>query len=254
MYCLLRQTWTNCPPTPFSTAKGLNVLVAPSAVDARPAAATTPKYLTKLPLPKQQPWAWRFWRNRSDGRNAQEKPMDRMVMRYGIALPLLFKNKKSATSRGIVLPGAYSAPYLCCCGSGEASLPRLSARVRHRTNNESLILVTTSDKSKTCRKESLISSILHTDENSHLEPVRYSSVDRASGWLLLPHSTAAVPAARMGKIFKDWLSTPYPTWKVLFVDDGWPRRTSTLLFMQHLDSTARPRAPGLTISVDKGKP
>ena len=59
----------------------------------------------------------------------------------------------------------------------------------------------------------------------------------------------------MGKIFKDWLSNPLSNLKVLFVDD-WARRTSTLLFMQHLDSTLRLRRERLGYvqsSVDKGE-
>ena len=61
-------------------------------------------------------------------------------------------------------------------------------------------------------------------------------------------------AARMGKVFKDWLSHPLSNLKLLFVDD-WARRTSTLLFMQHLDSTLRfhrHRLGFIQSSVDKG--
>ena len=63
-------------------------------------------------------------------------------------------------------------------------------------------------------------------------------------------------ASRMGKIFKDWISRPLANLKVLFVDD-WAKRTSTLLFMQHLDSTLRFRRHRLGFirsSLDKGAP
>ncbi|MCB0596557.1 MAG: GMC family oxidoreductase [Phaeodactylibacter sp.] len=168
-----------------------------------------------------------------------------------------FKNKKSATSRGIVFAGGVLGTIPLLLRLREASLPRLSARVGYdiRTNNESLIPVTTFDKSKDLSKGVAIGSILHTDENSHLEPVRYSSGSGFWRWLLLPMAHGGSFAARMGKIFKDWLSNPLSNLKVLFVDD-WARRTSTLLFMQHLDSTLRLRRERLGYvqsSVDKGE-
>ncbi len=54
------------------------------------------------------------------------------------------------------------------------TMPLLSAMVgaRVRTNSESLIGITTFRK-QTVFSDVAISSMLHTDEHSHLEPVRY---------------------------------------------------------------------------------
>ena len=65
------------------------------------------------------------------------------------------------------------------------SLPRLSPRVGRdvRTNSESLLGVTTLDRSKSFSDGVAISSIVATDPHSHLEVVRYAS---GSGfWRLL---------------------------------------------------------------------
>ena len=169
-----------------------------------------------------------------------------------------FKKKRKATSRGVIFAGGVLGTVPLLLKLRRSSLPGLSERVGFdiRTNNESLIPVTTFDKDKDLSKGVAIGSILHTDEDSHLEPVRYSSGSGFWRWLLLPMAHGGSFASRMGKIFKDWISRPLANLKVLFVDD-WAKRTSTLLFMQHLDSTLRFRRHRLGFirsSLDKGAP
>ncbi|MCB9293392.1 MAG: GMC family oxidoreductase [Lewinellaceae bacterium] len=166
------------------------------------------------------------------------------------------KKQRAVTARGVVFAGGVLGTVPLLLRLRQSSLPGLSARVGYgvRTNNESLIPVTTFDKSKDLSKGIAIGSILHTDENSHLEPVRYAAGSGFWRWLLLPMAHGGSFAARMGKIIKDWLSHPLDNLKLLFVDD-WARRTSTLLFMQHLDSTLRFRRHRLGFiqsSVDRG--
>ncbi len=169
-----------------------------------------------------------------------------------------FKRKKALTSRGIVFAGGVLGTIPLMLKLRRSSLPRLSERVGYdiRTNNESLIPVTTFARDKDLSEGVAIGSILHTDEDSHLEPVRYSSGSGFWRWLLLPMAHGGSFATRMGKIARDWLSKPLQNLKVVFVDD-WAKRTSTLLFMQHLDSTLRFRRGGLggmRSSVDRGAP
>jgi cholesterol oxidase len=121
-----------------------------------------------------------------------------------------------------------------------SSLPNLSDKVGSgiRTNSESLIGVTTFDRSKIFSEGIAIGSILHTDEFSHLEPVRYSA---GSGfWRLfmspLAHGKNAV--TRILKVIVDLIKYPVQNLKLFFVDD-WSKRTQILLFMQTLDSTLR---------------
>lgn len=168
------------------------------------------------------------------------------------------KKKRSVSTRGVIFAGGVLGTIPLLLKLRQTSLPRLSARVGYdiRTNNESLIPVTTFDREKDLSKGVAIGSILHTDEDSHLEPVRYSSGSGFWRWLLLPMAHGPGFGARMGKIFRDWLSRPLKNLKVLFVDD-WARRTSTLLFMQHLDSTlrfTRGRLGFLRSGLDKGAP
>ncbi|MCB9052654.1 MAG: GMC family oxidoreductase [Lewinellaceae bacterium] len=168
------------------------------------------------------------------------------------------KRRQPLTARGVVFAGGVLGTIPLLLKLRESSLPRLSPRIGHdiRTNNESLIPVTSFSQDKDLSEGIAIGSILHTDENSHLEPVRYS---RGSGfwrWLLLPMAHGGSFAGRIGKIAKDWLAHPLANLKVLFVDD-WARRTSTLLFMQHLDSTLRFHRHSLGYmksSVDRGEP
>ncbi len=168
-----------------------------------------------------------------------------------------FKRKQSLTTRGVVFAGGVLGTVPLLLKLKRSSLPRLSDRVGYgiRTNNESLIAVTTTDRSKDLSKGVAISSILHTDRYSHLEPVRYSAGSGFWRLLMLPMAHGPNTFARLGKIALDWLSRPLANLKVALVDD-WAKRTQTLLFMQTLDSTLRfTRDPlgGMRSRVDQGK-
>jgi cholesterol oxidase len=122
----------------------------------------------------------------------------------------------------------------------QTSLPRLSDRLGYgvRTNSEALIPVTVPDGKSVFSDGVAIGSILHTDEHSHLEPVRYAA---GSGfWRMVMGPRVFHPNAfvRALKLLGDWLLHPVINLKVLFVDD-WAKRTQVLLFMQTIDSTLR---------------
>lgn len=107
-----------------------------------------------------------------------------------------------------------------------------------RTNSESLMGITTFDKETVFSDGIAISSILHTDEHSHLEPVRYSA---GSGfWRLLgtPLAQGRNVMVRAAKVIIDLVRHPMKNLKVFFIDD-WAKRTQILLFMRTLDSTLR---------------
>ena len=137
-----------------------------------------------------------------------------------------------------------------------SSLPLLSDRVGYdiRTNNESLIGVVSLDREKDFSKGVAIGSILHTDENSHLEPVRYGEGSGFWRLAMLPLTPGKNIFLRMGRMFRIWFSKPLDTARILFVRD-WAKSTQILLFMQTLDSTLRFRRGrgGLKSSVDRGK-
>jgi cholesterol oxidase len=144
------------------------------------------------------------------------------------------------TCRGVVFAGGVLGTMDLLLGLKRKSLPRLSDRVGYgvRTNSEALIPVTVPDGKSVFSEGIAIGSILHTDENSHLEPVRYAA---GSGfWRLAMGPKVFHPNGfvRLLKLLGDWLRHPLMNLKVLCVDD-WAKRTQVLLFMQTVDSTLR---------------
>ncbi len=152
----------------------------------------------------------------------------------------LFKKKGSVTSRGVIFSGGVLGTVKLLLKLKDKSLPFLSDRVgaNIRTNSESLISITTLKRDKVLSKGVAIGSILHTDEDSHLEPVRYNA---GSGfWRLmgLPMVRGRTTIKRVGSMFYDFARHPVKNIKVYFTDD-WAKRTQIMLFMQTIDSTLR---------------
>lgn len=142
------------------------------------------------------------------------------------------------------------------------ALPRLSDRVGDfvRTNSEALIGVTTGRRGVDLAEGIAITSILHTDEHSHIEPVRYG---RGSGFfrlLMSPHAAGSGFFRRVGSAFSNFFRRPWRWLKALFVWD-WAKHTQILLYMRTLEGTLRLRRgrslrtgfrPGLRSSVSSG--
>jgi cholesterol oxidase len=103
----------------------------------------------------------------------------------------IFRKKKLLTTKGIIFSGGVLGTVKLLLKMRSSSLPRLSGKLGDliRTNNETLISVSTLDKNKDVSKGVAIGSILHTDENSHLEVVRYSSGSGFWKLLHLPYTT-----------------------------------------------------------------
>lgn len=142
--------------------------------------------------------------------------------------------------RGAVFAGGVLGTVELMLKLKQGSLPRLSERLGYgvRTNSEALIPVTVPDGKSVFSDGVAIGSILHTDEHSHLEPVRYSA---GSGFWRLgmgPRVFHPNGLMRLFKLLGDWLLHPLMNLKVVFVDD-WAKRTQVLLFMQTIDSTLR---------------
>jgi len=70
-----------------------------------------------------------------------------------------------------------TVPLLLELRASPDGLPRLSPRVGDfvRTNSEALLAVVSGQHNVDYSKGIAIGSVLHTDEHSHLEPVRYPS-------------------------------------------------------------------------------
>jgi cholesterol oxidase len=152
----------------------------------------------------------------------------------------LFKKRGEYTCSGIVFSGGVLGTVPLLLKLKQTSLPNLSDKVgsHARTNSESLMGITTFDKETVFSDGIAISSILHTDEHSHLEPVRYSA---GSGfWRLLgaPLAQGRNVVVRMAMVIFDLLRHPVKNLNVFFIDD-WAKRTQILLYMRTLDSTLR---------------
>ncbi len=160
----------------------------------------------------------------------------------------LFRRTGELTSRGVVFAGGVLGTVPLLLRLKQRSLPRLSDLVGCcvRTNSESLIGITTFDRTKVFSDGVAISSILHFDEHSHLEPVRYPA---GSGFWRLQGAPLALGGgvlSRVGRMLLDLLRHPVQNLRVLLVDD-WARRTQILLFMRTLESTLRFTRGGMGI-------
>ena len=169
----------------------------------------------------------------------------------------ILPKKNEFTTGGVIFSGGVLGTVKLLLKLKKASLPELSEKVGDdiRTNNETLISVSTQDRQKDLSKGVAIGSLLHTDDNSHLEIVRYS---RGSGfWKLLhlPMASGKNPVMRIFHVVGQFLASPISWFKTYFIN-GWSRSTTVLLFMQSVDSTLKLKRNSLgwlASAVSKGK-
>ncbi len=117
-------------------------------------------------------------------------------------------------------------------------LPKLSNTLGQfvRTNNESIIGVVTSDAKYDFSKGIAISSIIHTDEHSHFEPVRYGKGSGFFRLLMAPHGPGTTVWSRGLAMTSNFAAEPLRWMKVITKSD-FSKQTQILLYMQSLDST-----------------
>ena len=166
------------------------------------------------------------------------------------------KRRGVITSKGIIFAGGVLGTVKLLLKLKKTSLPKLSNKIGTgvRTNSESLLGVTAYDKKTVFSDGIAIGSILHTDENSHLEPVRYS--EGAGFWRILmsPVAHGRFWFIRMSKAIWDIIAHPIKNSRIYFVSD-WSKHTQILLFMQTINTTLRFSRGlfGMASSVEKGK-
>lgn len=167
-----------------------------------------------------------------------------------------FPNKSSVKAKGVIFAGGVLGTVSLMLKLKLGSLPKLSEKLGFgiRTNSESLIGVTTFDKNKSFSEGVAIGSIIHTDDNSHIEPVKYSEGSGFWRIFMAPMVQGNSMAGRFFNMVKDFVTKPIDNLKVFFVDD-WSKRTHILLFMQTIDSTLRFTKGifGMSTSIDTGK-
>jgi cholesterol oxidase len=117
-------------------------------------------------------------------------------------------------------------------------LPNLSPRTGElvRTNSESLIAVITKRRDLDLSKGVAIGSILHTDEHSHIEPVRYGAGSGFFRLLLAPHAPGDTLPQRLGRALGTFAKSPAKMLKAWLVPDL-AKYSQILLYMRSLEGT-----------------
>ena len=149
-----------------------------------------------------------------------------------------FKPKKTLRAKGVIFAGGVLGTVKLLLNLKKSSLPNLSDRVGQdiRTNNESLIAITSLAGKHDLSKGVAIGAILHTDPHSHLEICRYGAGSGAWRLAFLPFVDGKNALVRFGKIVWETLTNPLTYLKYFAVKD-WAKSSVVLLFMQTLDST-----------------
>ncbi len=122
--------------------------------------------------------------------------------------------------------------------SDPKGLPDLSPRLGEmvRTNSESLIAIVTDRRDVDLSKGVAIGSIFHTDEHSHVEPVRYGAGSGFFRLLLAPHAPGKSAFERVGRAVATVARHPARMLRVALVPDL-AKFSQILLYMRSLEGT-----------------
>ncbi len=150
------------------------------------------------------------------------------------------------TARNVIFAGGVlgTVELLLELKASRKGLPRVSDRLGDwvRTNSEALIGVTTPKRDRDLSHGIAIGSILHTDEHSHLEPVRYSAGSGALKLLGAPHVDGRTFFQRLARLVGMFVKHPLRTMQLYLVPD-WASQTMILLYMRTLEGHLRLRRP-----------
>lgn len=157
----------------------------------------------------------------------------------------IFKRQNMVRSTGVIFAGGVLGTIKLLHKLRRTNLPDLSAMVGMdiRTNNESLIGIPSLQKKPDYSEGIAIGSILHTDEDSHLEPVRYGKGSTFWRFFMLPITSGKFILVRIFNLIGNFLKSPIRHLRIMTMWN-FSTKTPILLFMQHLDSTLQFK-PGL---------
>jgi cholesterol oxidase len=155
-------------------------------------------------------------------------------------------------------------PLLLAMKDDARGLPELSPHVGDfvRTNNEALIGVIAPDSGQDFSTGVAITSILNTDEHSHIEPVRYGAGSGFFRTLTLPHAAGGSALRRVAGIVGSFAREPKRWLRALTASD-FARQSQILLYMRTLEGTLKLRLgrsaltgfkKGLQSQLDPGTP
>ncbi|HEX5658922.1 MAG TPA: GMC family oxidoreductase [Polyangiales bacterium] len=140
----------------------------------------------------------------------------------------------------VVLAGGVlgTLPLLLAMKEQPDCLPKLSPRLGEfvRTNSEALPSVFVPKAKEDFSQGVAITSILHTDDHSHIEPVRYGKGSNFYKFLLSPHAPGNSAITRLLGSVIAWLSSPIAYLRMLFTK-RLSEQTQVLLYMRTLEAT-----------------
>jgi cholesterol oxidase len=152
------------------------------------------------------------------------------------------KERSTLSADRVVLAGGVmgTVPLLLKMKEDREGLPLLSDRVGAdvRTNSEALfgVIAPGEDFSKGVA----ITSILHTDDHSHIEPVRYGSGSGFFRTMTLPHSPGDTAIGRFAGALRGVVTHPIK-WAKAYGVKNFAKESQILLYMRTLDGTIRLR-------------
>ncbi len=168
-----------------------------------------------------------------------------------------FKTKGEVKTKGVIFSGGVLGTVSLMLKLKGKSLPNLSDKVGEgiRTNSESLLGVSVPDKEAVFSDGIAITSILHLDAESSVEPVRYPSGSGFWRLLMFPMLDGKNWLIRLSKVAGELARHPFKWLRLYFIPD-WAKQTQILLFMQTIDSTLRfeKGAFRMKTKVSSGKP
>ncbi len=148
------------------------------------------------------------------------------------------------TADRVILAGGVmgTMPLLLQMKEDPDGLPNLSERVGSfvRSNSEALFGIVSPDKDANFSKGVAITSILHTDEQSHIEPVRYGAGSGFFRTLMAPHAPGPTAISRFWGTLKAFFRQPL-RWIRAFLVRDMGRQSQVLLYMRSIEGTLRMR-------------
>lgn len=160
------------------------------------------------------------------------------------------------TAERVVFAGGVmgTLPLLLAMKEDPEGLPALSDRLGDavRTNSEALFGVIVPDREADFSKGVAITSILHTDDHSHIEPVRYGAGSGFFRTMILPQASGATALGRLAHAARSVASHPL-TWARAYGVRDFAKQSQILLYMRTLEGTLRMRlGRGLRTGFQKG--
>jgi len=163
-------------------------------------------------------------------------------------LGYLRHRKLRLTASRVVLAGGVlgTVPLLLRMAEDSNGLPRLSPQVgcSVRTNCESLTGVQTLNGQANHSQGVAIGSILHLDDQTHLEPVRFPAGSGFFRLLMAPHASGDAIWHRLAKLALQLIRHPWAWFRVYFTGD-WAKRSVILLYMRSHPDTLQLRLSGM---------